>query len=81
MTNIFDEKFQRVLEIYEKWIKRSLSDSEKEVANHFFLQGIAASQLYPELNQLSDNECALAAEPSLEKDWLTPEEDKAWEGL
>jgi hypothetical protein len=50
MTDIFTEKYENVLGIYERGI-RKLSEREREVAYHFFLQGIAASQLYPELNK------------------------------
>lgn len=48
--NTIENRYENVLGIYERSI-RKLSEREREIAYHFFLQGIAASQLYPELNE------------------------------
>ena len=49
--NRFDEWFRHTLKIHEQCYGITLNKQERGIAYNFFLQGIAASQMHPELNE------------------------------
>ncbi len=57
---------------------KTLSD-EKLTAVYHFVSYLADSDF--EMSDISAKELMFASEKQIEKDWNTPEEDKAWEDL
>lgn len=57
---------------------KTLSDEKLTVVYHF-VSYLADSDF--EMSDISAKELMFASEKQIEKDWNTPEEDKAWEDL